>query len=66
MPDVGQVDPGRDVPVDVANIVARLVLAQVSQVDPIAVEQAPVLALEQPVEPADDLEVEPLEDAFRR
>ncbi len=64
--DVGQVDPGRDVPVDVADVVTRLVLAQVGQVDAVAVEQAAVVALEQPVEPADDLPVEPLEDAFRR
>ena len=64
--DVGRVHPGRDVPVDVADVVAGLVLAQVGEVDAVAVEQAPVVALEQPVEPADDLPVEPLEDAFRR
>jgi hypothetical protein len=31
-----------------------------------AVEQAPIVALKQAVEPADDLPVEALEDAFRR
>jgi hypothetical protein len=43
-----------------------LVLAQVGEVDAVAVEQRPVVPLEQPVEPADDLPVEPLEDALRR
>ncbi len=33
---------------------------------PVAVEQAPVVALEQAVQPADDLPVEALEDALRR
>ena len=64
--DVRRVHPGRDAPVDVAHVVAVLVFAQVGEVDPVAPEQAAVVALEQAVEPADDLPVEPLEDAFRR
>ena len=32
----------------------------------VAVEQRPVVALQQAVQPADDLPVEPLEDALRR
>ena len=60
------VHPGADVPVDVPDVVAGLVLAQVGQVDAVAVEQAPVVALEQAVEPADDLPVEALEDSLRR
>jgi len=43
-----------------------LVLAQVGEVDPVAVEQGPVVALQQAVEAADDLPVEALEDALRR
>ena len=64
--DVRRVHPGGDVPVDVPDVVAVLVLAQVREVHAVAVEQAPVVALEQPVEPADDLPVEALEDALRR
>ena len=64
--DVRRVHPGGDVPVDVPDVVAGLVLAQVGEVDAVAVEQAPVVALEQAVQPADDLPVEPLEDALRR
>ena len=64
--DVRRVHPGGDVPVDVADVVAVLVLAQVGEVHAVAVEQAPVVALEQAVEPADDLPVEALEDALRR
>ena len=60
--DVRRVHPGGDVPVDVADVVAVLVLAQVGEVDAVAPEQAPVVALEQAVEPADDRPVEPLED----
>ncbi len=64
--DVGRVHPRGDAPVDVPDVVTVLVLAQVGEVDPVAPEQAPVVALEQAVEPADDLPVEALEDAFRR
>ena len=64
--DVRRVHPGGDVPVDVADVVAVLVLAQVGEVDAVAPEQAPVVALEQAVEPADDRPVEALEDALRR
>ena len=62
----GVVHPRGDVPVDVPHVVAGLVLAQVGEVDAAAEEQAPVVALEQAVQPADDLPVEPLEDALRR
>ena len=55
-----------DVPVDVADVVPGLVLAQVGEVHAVAVEQAAVVALQQAVQPADDLPVEALEDALRR
>ena len=64
--DVRRVHPRRDVPVDVAHVVAVLVFAQVGEVDAVAAEQAPVIALQEAVEPADDLPVEALEDALRR
>ena len=64
--DVRRVHARRDVPVDVADVVAGLVLAQVREVHAVAAEQAPVVALEQAVQPADDLPVEALEDALRR
>ncbi len=64
--DVGRVHPGGHAPVDVPDVVAVLVLAQVREVHAVAEEQAPVVALEQAIEPADDLPVEALEDALRR
>ena len=64
--DVRRVHPRGDVPVDVADVVADLVLAQVGEVHAVAAEQAAVVALKQAVEPADDLPVEALEDALRR
>jgi hypothetical protein len=64
--DVGRVHPRGDVPVDVADVVAGLVLAQRREIDTVAVEQAPVVALEQAIQPADDLPVEALEEALRR
>ena len=64
--DVRGVHPRRHVPVDVPDVVADLVFAQVREVHAIAMEEAAVVALEQAVEPADDLPVEALEDAFRR
>jgi hypothetical protein len=64
--NVGRVHPCRDAPVDVPDVVAVLVLTEVGEVHADPAEQAPVVALEQPVEPADDLPVEALEEAFRR
>jgi hypothetical protein len=49
----------RDVPVDVAHVVVQLVFAQVGQVEPGAAQQRAVVALQQAVEPADDLPLEP-------
>ena len=63
---VGRVHARGDVPVDVANIVFGLVFAQVGKVDPVAVEQAAIIALQQAIQPADDLPVEALQDALRR
>ena len=65
-PDVRSVHPGRDVPVDVPDIVPRLVFAQVGEVHAIAQEQAPIVTLEQAIQAADDLPLQPLEDALRR
>jgi hypothetical protein len=64
--DVRRVHPGGDAPVDVAHVITHLVLAQVGEVHAVAAEQAAIVALEQAIEPADDLPVEALEDAFRR
>ena len=64
--DIGRIHARRDVPVDVANIIFRLVFAQIGKIHPVAVEQAAVVALQQAIQPADDLPVEALQDAFRR
>ena len=63
---VRRVHARRDVPVDVAHVVAGLVLAQVREVHAVAVEQRAVVALEQAVQPADDRPVEALEQLLRR
>ena len=54
--------PRRHVPVDVAQVVARLVLAQVGEVDAFAAEQRPVVALEPAVEAPDDPPLEAAQD----
>jgi hypothetical protein len=64
--DIRRVHARRDVPVDVPDVVAGLVLAQGGEVHAVAVEQAPVVPLQQAIQAADDLPVEALEDAFRR
>ncbi len=66
LPDVRRVHARGDIPIDVANIVFRLVFAQIGKIHPVAVEQAAVIALQQAIQPADDLPVEPLQDALRR
>ena len=50
---MGDVGARGDVPVDVAHVVARLVLAQVGDIDPDAAEHRAVVALQLPVEAAD-------------
>jgi len=64
--DVRRIHPCGDVPVDVPDIVAGLILAQRGEIDTVAAEKASVVALEQTVQPADDLPVEALEDSLRR
>ena len=51
LPHVRDVEPRGDVPVDVADVVARLVLAQIGEVHALAVEHAPVIALQDAVKP---------------
>ena len=62
VPDEQLVHPGRGVPVDVADIVAPLVRPQVEEVGAVAAEQGPVVALQAPVEPPDDLPVQTAQD----
>ena len=66
LPHVGRVHPRGDVPVDVAQVVAGLVLAQVRDVDPRPAEQGPVVALQPAVEPADDPPLQAAQDALGR
>ena len=60
--DVGRLHARGDVPVDVADVVAELVLAQVGQLQTEAAEQRPVVALEQSVQPANHRPVQALQD----
>ena len=64
--DIGCRHPRGHVPVDRANIVAELVFAKCREIEAAAAEQAPIIALEQAVQPANHLPVEALEDALRR
>ena len=66
LPHVGGVGARGDVPLDVAQVVAGLVLAQVGEVEPVAAEQAAVVALEAAVEPAHDPPLELPEQSLRR
>ena len=59
VPDEQLVHPGGDVPVDVADVVAPLVGAQVEEVGAVAAQQRPVVALQAPVEAPEHL---PLRD----
>ena len=63
--DVRDVGAGGDVPVDVAQVVAGLVLAQVGDVDPGAAEHRPVVALQPPVEAADHPPLQPAQHPLR-
>ncbi len=64
--NVRRVHPRGHVPVDGSHVVAGLVLPQVHQVQPVAAEQAAVVALEDAVEAANDLPVQALEDLLGR
>ena len=61
-PHMRRVQPGRHVPVDVANVVAGLVLAQVAEVGALPSDQRSVVALEPAIEPADHPPLEPAQD----
>ena len=62
LPHERRVHPRRDVPVDVADVVARLVLAQVEEVRPDPAEDRAVVPLQQAVEAADHLPLEAVEE----
>ena len=51
-----------DVPVDVAHVVVVLVFAQVGEIEAEAAEQRAVVAVQQPVEPADHRPLEPAQE----
>ena len=63
---VGRVEPRGHVPVDVADVVVVLVLAQVGQVEAGAAEQRAVIALQQAVQATDHRPLEPAQDGFGR
>ena len=49
---VGHIEARRHVPVDMTDVVAVHVLADVREVEALAFEDRPVVALKEPVEPA--------------
>jgi hypothetical protein len=62
---VGSLQPGGDVPVDVTNVVAILVFAQVREIQTEAAEQRAVIALKQPVETAHHRPLQAAQDRLR-
>jgi hypothetical protein len=60
------VQPCGDIPINIADIVTRLVLTQVSEIDPVTEKKAAVIALKLTVQPTDDFPIEALQDALRR
>jgi hypothetical protein len=62
---VRRLQPRRHVPVDVAYVVAILVLAQVGEVEAEAAEQRPIVALQQAVETAQRRPLQPAKKRFR-
>ncbi len=58
--DVRRLHARGDIPVNVADIVSELVLAQLSQVQTETVEQRPVVALQETIEAADNRPIEAL------
>ena len=66
VPDEQLVHPGGDVPVDVADVVAPLVSAQVEEVGAVAAQQRSVVALQAPVESPYDLPREAAQDPLGR
>ena len=64
--NIGNLEASRDVPVDVADVVVVLILAQIGEIEPVASEQRAVVAVQQSVEAANDRPLEPPEDVLRR
>jgi hypothetical protein len=62
---VRHLQPGGDVPVDVAHVVVVLVLAQVGEIEPGAAEQRPVVAVQRAVEPLQHGPLEPAQHRLR-
>jgi hypothetical protein len=50
-PDIGRLHARRDIPIDVPNIVVRLIFPQVGQLQPCTPEQGFVISLQQAIEP---------------
>src|SRR5207247_10509559 len=66
VPGVRRAERRGDVPFDVPYVVAERVLADVREVEAVTPEHGPVVALQQPVEAAQDGPLEPREAALRR
>ena len=64
--DVRRLQPRRDVPVDMANVVVVDVLAQIGQIEPVAAKQRPVVAVEDAVETTDHRPLEAAQERVRR
>src|SRR5260370_1165714 len=64
--DIRSIRAGGDVPVNVANVIFGLVLAQTGEIHAEAIKQGAVIALKLAIQAADDLPVEALQNALRR
>ena len=63
---VGRIHARGDIPIDVANIILRLIFPQVGEIHPVPIEQGAIIALQESIQAADDLPIEALQDPFRR
>jgi hypothetical protein len=63
---VWNVHAGRRIPIDVSDVIFGLVFPQAREIEAIAKEQRPVIALELAVEATDHFPFEAMQDALRR
>src|SRR5258708_21968761 len=66
LPDKWGIHPGRYIPIDIADIIFRLILAQIRKVHAESIEQGAIITLQNSIQPADHLPVKPLENSLRR
>jgi hypothetical protein len=64
VPDVRDLQARSHVPVDVPDVVVVLVFTQIGQVEALAAEERPVVAVQEPVQPFDHRPFEPPQEVL--